>query len=62
MQALYFILTAAVLYFAADRVLDCLERRVGRRFEYRTLIFFALLLGLTLLAFWIMQRILTDSG
>lgn len=62
MQTLYFVLAAAVLYFAADRALDYLERRVGRRFEYRTLIFFALLLGLTLLTFWIMQRILTNSG
>lgn len=62
MQALYLVLVAAVLYFAADRALDYLERRLGRRLEYRTVIFFALLLGLTLLAFWIMRRILAGSG
>lgn len=62
MQALYLVLVAAVLYFAADRTLDYLERRLGRRLEYRTVIFFALLLGLTLLAFWIMRRILAGSG
>jgi len=58
MQALYFVLAAVLLYFLADRVLDRIERAAGRRFEYRTLVFFALLFGSTLVAFWIMRLIL----
>ena len=58
MQALYFVLAAVLLYFLADRILDRIERAAGRRFEYRTLVFFALLFGSTLVAFWIMRLIL----
>lgn len=61
MEALYFMLMAVALYFAADRALDYAERRAGRRFEYRTVIFFALLLGLALAGIWVMRRILTGS-
>ncbi len=51
MQALYFTAAALVLYLVADRLLDAFERRAGRRFEYRSLIFFAMLLGLSLVTF-----------
>ena len=61
METLYFIAVAAVLYFVADRALDFLERRAGRRFEYRTVVFFALLLASALAAFWIIQRVVTGS-
>jgi NhaP-type Na+/H+ or K+/H+ antiporter len=58
MEGLYFLLVGVLLYFVADRVLDYLEQRAGRRFEYRTVVFFALLLGLALAAFAILRRIL----
>ena len=61
METLYFIVVAAVLYFLADRALDFLERQAGRRFEYRTIIFFVLLLASALAAFWIIQRVLPGS-
>jgi predicted PurR-regulated permease PerM len=53
----YFTITAAVLYLAADRLLDAMERRVGRRFEQRSLIFFALLLSMALIAFAIIRNL-----
>jgi hypothetical protein len=62
MEGLYFLLVGVLLYFVADRALDYLERRAGRRFEYRTVIFFALLLGLALAAFATLRRILTDQN
>jgi predicted PurR-regulated permease PerM len=61
METLYFIVAAAVLYFIADRVLDFLERRAGRRFEYRTIVFFVLVLASALAAFWIIQRVAAGS-
>jgi hypothetical protein len=47
-----------VLYLLADRVLLLLEARAGRLFEHRTLIFFFLLLGMALLAFAAIRRML----
>jgi hypothetical protein len=56
MTTLYFTLAAIVLYIAADRLLDLLERRAGHRFENRSLIFFGLLLGLSLVTFAMVRR------
>jgi hypothetical protein len=56
MTTVYFTLVAIVLYLGSDRVLDLLERRAGRRFENRSLIFFALLLGSALVAFAVIRR------
>lgn len=51
MEIVWFTLVAVVLYLAADRILDALELRAGRRFEYRSLWFFGLLLALALVTF-----------
>ena len=56
MTTVYFTLAAIVLYIAADRLLDLLERRAGHRFENRTLVFFGLLLGLSLVTFAMVRR------
>jgi len=54
----YFTLAAIVLYVLADRLLDLLEHRAGRRFENRSLVFFGLLLGLSLVTFAVIRRFL----
>ncbi|GMW06350.1 MAG: hypothetical protein QY320_05575 [Gammaproteobacteria bacterium] len=56
MQILWFTLTAAVLYLVADRLLDAAERLAGRRFEYRSLIFFVLLFGMATVTFALIRR------
>ena len=56
MQIVLFTALAAVLYLVSDRLLNVLELRAGRRFEYRSLIFFAILLALAMLAFSVVQR------
>jgi hypothetical protein len=56
MTILYFTLVAIVLYVGCDRLLDLLERRAGRRFENRSLIFFGLLLGGSLATFATVRR------
>lgn len=56
-QALLYTVVAIVLYIAADRILDAFERRAGRRFEHRSLIFFALLLGMAAGAFALIRHV-----
>jgi predicted PurR-regulated permease PerM len=57
-NALAYLALAVVLYFAADRILDAIERSRGRRFEDRTLVFFLLLLALGLVGFSLLSRVL----
>jgi predicted PurR-regulated permease PerM len=57
MTTVYFTLAAIVLYILSDRLLDLLERRAGRRFENRSLLFFALLLGLSLVTFALVRHL-----
>lgn len=57
MSAIYFTLTAIILYLVADWLLRQMENRAGRRFEYRTLVFFGLLLGLALVSFGAIRRL-----
>ena len=57
MQTLLFTALAVILYLVSDRALDALEVRAGRRFEYRSLIFFVILLALAMLAFSAVQRL-----
>lgn len=51
MESIVFVAIAIGLYFLSDWILDRIEYMAGRRFEYRTLIFFGLILGLALLTF-----------
>jgi MFS family permease len=56
-EAVYFTLVAVALYFAADWVLDRIERELGRRLEHRTLVFFVILLSLALASFALIRRL-----
>ena len=56
MQHLLFLVIALSAYFVSDFLLQALEVRIGRRLEHRTLVFFALLLGLTMTAFAIVRH------
>jgi len=53
--AIIYTLTGIILYVAADWVLRRLESRAGRVFENRTVIFFALLLSMALVAFAVIR-------
>jgi len=55
-QTILFTMLAVVLYLVADRALDTAERRAGRRFEYRSLYFFLILLVLALVSFALVRR------
>jgi len=56
MKIVYFTLVAIGLYFAADWIVQRIETAAGRRLEYRSLIFFALLLGMALTSFALIRH------
>ncbi|HHS84104.1 MAG TPA: hypothetical protein ENK38_04145 [Gammaproteobacteria bacterium] len=55
MEIIYFTVAGIFLYFFSDWVLDRLEAMAGRRFEYRSLIFFVIILVLSMSLFNIVQ-------
>ncbi len=61
MDALYFTLVAIVLYLVSDRILDRIEIAMGKRFEYRSLIFFAILLTLAIATFYLIRSYTGNS-
>ena len=58
MDIVVFTITAIALYLVADRILLVLEERAGRRFEQRSLVFFAILLSLALVSFALIRRLM----
>lgn len=59
-QAVVFTLTAILLYVAADRILDVLERRRGAPYPQRAVVFFVILLVLAVVVFNVLQRVLSS--
>lgn len=57
MSAIYFTVVGIALYFVSDWLLQLVEAQAGRRFEYRTVLFFVILLTLALIAFSLIQRL-----
>ena len=60
MEIIYFTLAAVMLYFASDWIHDRIESAAGRRFENRSLIFFAILLILAMTSFALVRHF-TDN-
>lgn len=54
---LYFTLAAIVLYVGADWILNRIEAAVGRRLEYRSIIFFVILLIMALSSFALIRHL-----
>jgi hypothetical protein len=50
-EIVYFTLVGIGLYFGADWILNRIETARGARFEYRSIIFFAIILVLALASF-----------
>lgn len=57
MDIVYFTAVAIGIYFGADWLLDWLERRRGARFENRQVVFFAIILPLALVSFWLIRAL-----
>lgn len=57
MEIVSFTVVAIGLYFLADWILDRLERAHGARFENRSLVYFAIILPLAVLTFWLINTL-----
>ena len=62
MEMLYYTVAAIFLYVVSDWILNRIEIRRGERFENRSLIFFAIILVLSVLLFNLIKQIQPDSG
>ena len=62
MDAVYFTIVAIVLYFAADAILEWIERLRGGRFENRQVVFFAIMLPLALASFALIRILIRPAG
>lgn len=57
LEIVYFTLAAIALYVVADWILDRVESALGRRLEYRSLLFFAILLVLAVTSFALIRHL-----
>lgn len=58
LEAIYYTLIAGALYVASNWVLDRVEIKRGRRFTYRSIIFFFIMLALVFVAFSLLNMFL----
>ena len=61
MELLYFTVAAIALYFVSDWIVDRIEQAAGRRFEHRTLLFFAIIFALGMVFFWLVRTLTGGS-
>ena len=59
MAYLYFTVTAVLLYLFSDWLLNKIEQRVGKRLEYRSVVFFVIITVLALSAFSFIDTLMT---
>ena len=58
MEFLLFAAVAVALFFLSDWLLRRIEAAVGRQLDQRTLVFFAIFLGLLLISFALIRQLL----
>jgi hypothetical protein len=56
MEMLYYTLVAVVLYVGADWILNRIEIAAGQRLEYRSLVFFVILLAMAMTSFALIRH------
>jgi hypothetical protein len=62
MEMLYYTVAAIFLYVVSDWILNQIENRRGERFENRSLIFFAIILVLSVALFNLIQHFQPATG
>ncbi len=60
MAYLYYTVTAVLLYLLSDWILNKIEQRVGRRLEYRSVVFFVIIMVLAVSSFEMIDRIVGE--
>ena len=56
MEMIYYTLAGLILYVAADWILNRIEIAAGRRLEYRSLVFFVILLTMAMISFALIRH------
>ena len=57
MEIIYFTLAAILLYLGADWILRRIETAAGKRLEYRSLIFFVILMTMAVTSFTLIRTL-----
>ena len=57
MEIIYFTAAGIILYVTADWILTRMETAAGRRYQYRSLIFFVILLAMAVTSFAIIRQL-----
>ncbi len=60
MAYFYYTLTAILLYLFSDWILNQIERSIGKRLKYRSVIFFVIILALSMTAFNFIEKIVAE--
>ncbi len=60
MAYLYYTITAVILYLLSDWILNKIETYFGKRFEYRSVIFFVIIMILAVGSFEMIDRIVGE--
>lgn len=56
-EMLSFMLAGIILYFVSDEILNRVEVHRGKRFKNRSVIFFAIILTLSMIAFTLLDKL-----
>ena len=60
MAYIYYTITAVILYLLSDWILNKIETYYGKRFEYRSVIFFVIIMILAVGSFEMIDRIVGE--
>ena len=62
MELVYFTVVGIALYLISDRLVNFIETKRGARLEHRSILFFAIILTLSLISFNVIQRLYPETG
>ena len=62
MSIIYFTLAAVALYLLSDWILERVEVSAGRRLQYRSLVFFSILLTLAMTSFALISHLAGNTN
>ena len=62
MSIIYFTLAAVALYLLSDWILERVEVSAGRRLQYRSLVFFSILLTLAMTSFALISHLAWNAN
>jgi len=60
MAYLYYTVTAVLLYLISDWILNRIEQSIGKRLEYRSVVFFVIIMVLAVASFEMIDRLVGE--